>query len=118
MSRAYDLFSNGTESETTAMDRQLYFRELFRLQGGLVELQDWIIHEKLKVVVIFEGRDAAGVRAAIASPTRISTRTTTASTGRLLGCHARRHSGTPDIANRDVDSSTWRTSRTPMVAVP
>ena len=31
-----------------------------RLQGELVKLQDWIVHEKLKVVVIFEGRDAAG----------------------------------------------------------
>jgi polyphosphate kinase 2 len=43
-----------------AIDRNLYFRELFRLQGELVKLQDWIVHEKLKVVVIFEGRDAAG----------------------------------------------------------
>jgi polyphosphate kinase 2 len=43
-----------------AIDRKLYFRELFRLQGELVKLQDWIVHEKLKVVVIFEGRDAAG----------------------------------------------------------
>jgi polyphosphate kinase len=43
-----------------ALDRKLYFRELFRLQGELVELQDWVVHEKLKVVVIFEGRDAAG----------------------------------------------------------
>jgi polyphosphate kinase len=47
-------------SKQAAMDRKLYFRELFRLQGELVKLQDWIVHEKLKVVVIFEGRDAAG----------------------------------------------------------
>ncbi len=40
--------------------RQTYFRELFRLQGELVKLQDWVVHRKLKVVVIFEGRDAAG----------------------------------------------------------
>ena len=40
--------------------RQLYFRELFRLQGELVKLQSWVVHEKLKVVVLFEGRDAAG----------------------------------------------------------
>ena len=38
----------------------LYFKELFRLQGELVKLQDWVQHHKLKVVVIFEGRDAAG----------------------------------------------------------
>jgi len=41
-------------------DRHLYFRELFRLQHELVKLQDWVAHKKLKVVVLFEGRDAAG----------------------------------------------------------
>src|SRR6188472_2778009 len=43
-----------------AIDRRLYFRELLRLQGELVKLQDWVQTNKLKVVVIFEGRDAAG----------------------------------------------------------
>jgi polyphosphate kinase len=42
------------------LDRRVYFKELLRLQGELVKLQDWIVHHKLKVVVIFEGRDAAG----------------------------------------------------------
>jgi polyphosphate kinase 2 len=42
------------------MDRKVYFHELFRLQGELVKLQDWVVHKKLKLVVIFEGRDAAG----------------------------------------------------------
>jgi polyphosphate kinase 2 len=42
------------------IDRQLYFRELFRLQAQLVELQDWVTHTGYKLVVIFEGRDAAG----------------------------------------------------------
>ena len=37
-----------------------YERELARLQEELVRLQRWIRHEGLKVVVIFEGRDAAG----------------------------------------------------------
>jgi polyphosphate kinase 2 len=41
-------------------ERERYFGELFRLQGELVKLQDWVVHEKLKLVVIFEGRDAAG----------------------------------------------------------
>jgi polyphosphate kinase 2 len=41
-------------------ERNAYFRELFRLQGELVKLQDWVVHNKLKVVVLFEGRDAAG----------------------------------------------------------
>jgi polyphosphate kinase 2 len=42
------------------LDRQLYFKELLRLQGELVKLQDWVQQQKLKVVVIFEGRDSAG----------------------------------------------------------
>ena len=40
--------------------RQRYFRELFRLQGELVKLQDWVVATGHKVVIIFEGRDAAG----------------------------------------------------------
>jgi len=40
--------------------RQRYFRELFRLQGELVKLQDWVVATKHKVVILFEGRDAAG----------------------------------------------------------
>src|SRR6516162_10903697 len=43
-----------------SLDRRLYFKELFRLQGELVKLQDWVLRHKLKVVVLFEGRDAAG----------------------------------------------------------
>lgn len=38
----------------------VYEKELFRLQVELVKLQEWIKHKGLKVVVIFEGRDAAG----------------------------------------------------------
>ncbi|MGE8318857.1 MAG: polyphosphate kinase 2 [Comamonas sp.] len=37
-----------------------YFRELVRLQGELVKLQDWVQHTGEKVVILFEGRDAAG----------------------------------------------------------
>ena len=40
--------------------RAAYFTELFRLQGELVKLQDWVQHSKQKVVILFEGRDAAG----------------------------------------------------------
>src|SRR5262252_6197664 len=46
--------------ERETIDRRFYFKELFRLQGELVKLQDWVLHHKLRVVVIFEGRDAAG----------------------------------------------------------
>jgi polyphosphate kinase 2 len=42
------------------LDRRRYFKELFRLQAELVKLQDWVVDQKLKVVVLFEGRDAAG----------------------------------------------------------
>ncbi len=42
------------------VDRGFYFKELFRLQRELVKLQDWVQTHKLKVVVLFEGRDAAG----------------------------------------------------------
>ncbi|MFN0219861.1 MAG: polyphosphate kinase 2 [Hyphomicrobium sp.] len=48
------------DSEAGLLDRQVYFRELFRLQRELVRLQDWVVHKGLKVVVVFEGRDAAG----------------------------------------------------------
>ncbi|MGE0579379.1 MAG: polyphosphate kinase 2 [Reyranella sp.] len=41
-------------------ERHRYFRELLRLQGELVKLQDWVVSQRLKVVVLFEGRDAAG----------------------------------------------------------
>lgn len=45
--------------------RRMYFRELFRLQGELVKLQDWVVHTGERIVVLFEGRDAAGKGGAI-----------------------------------------------------
>ncbi|MGI3744877.1 MAG: polyphosphate kinase 2 [Janthinobacterium lividum] len=53
------------EEVPKGIDRRLYFRELLRLQGELVKLQDWVVSQKLKVVVLFEGRDAAGKGGAI-----------------------------------------------------
>jgi len=50
----------GEHPDRLSLDRRIYFKELFRLQGELVKLQDWVIHQKLKVVILFEGRDAAG----------------------------------------------------------
>jgi polyphosphate kinase len=55
----------GDGPEIEGIDRNLYFKELFRLQGELVKLQDWVAYKKLKVVVLFEGRDAAGKGGAI-----------------------------------------------------
>ncbi|MBN9246466.1 polyphosphate kinase 2 [Hyphomicrobium sp.] len=48
------------DGEAGLLDRQVYFKELFRLQRELIKLQDWVVNTKAKVVVIFEGRDAAG----------------------------------------------------------
>ncbi len=42
------------------MKRKAYEKELARLNVELVKLQEWIRHKGLKVVVLFEGRDAAG----------------------------------------------------------
>jgi len=53
-----ELSAYRTDRDT--LDRKLYFKELLRLQGELVKLQDWVVDQKLKLVVIFEGRDAAG----------------------------------------------------------
>jgi len=58
------------DSETGDMaarhrERVQYFRELFRLQGELVKLQEWVAHTGQKVVILFEGRDAAGKGGAI-----------------------------------------------------
>ena len=47
-------------SEDEKNGRREYFRELFRLQAELVKLQDWVVHTGHKVVILFEGRDAAG----------------------------------------------------------
>ncbi|MBU4461129.1 MAG: polyphosphate kinase 2 [Verrucomicrobia bacterium] len=42
------------------LKRKFYEKELLRLQYELVRMQEWIRHKGLKVVVVFEGRDAAG----------------------------------------------------------
>jgi polyphosphate kinase len=49
----------------STLDRHTYFKELLRLQGELVRLQDWVRHAGLKMVVLFEGRDSAGKGGAI-----------------------------------------------------
>jgi len=53
--------SGNAASKATDRDfRHTYFRELFRLQTELVKLQDWVVKTGKKIVIIFEGRDAAG----------------------------------------------------------
>jgi polyphosphate kinase 2 len=45
--------------------RRDYFQQLFRLQAELVKLQDWVVASRKKVLILFEGRDAAGKGGAI-----------------------------------------------------
>ena len=53
----------GDDAATNAAqlgDRVRYFRELLRLQSELVMLQDWVVKTGHRMVILFEGRDAAG----------------------------------------------------------
>ncbi|GAA07179.1 polyphosphate kinase 2 [Acetobacter tropicalis] len=57
--------AGGATSAADRAFRRTYFRELIRLQGELVKLQDWVKATGHRLVVIFEGRDAAGKGGAI-----------------------------------------------------
>jgi polyphosphate kinase 2 (PPK2 family) len=63
---AHDAKESGPAEAHPALARprkisnKIYEAELAKLQIELVKLQEWIKHKGLKVVVIFEGRDAAG----------------------------------------------------------
>lgn len=48
------------KKDTRKIDKKVYNKELAKMQIELVKLQEWIKFKKLKVVVLFEGRDAAG----------------------------------------------------------
>ncbi len=52
--------SDVRSQEKKKLDKKFYEKELVKLQVELVKLQEWIKEKGLKVVVIFEGRDAAG----------------------------------------------------------
>ena len=59
----FEEIGEGALQPQTADDRarrRRYFTELLRLQGELVKLQDWVATNKHRVVILFEGRDAAG----------------------------------------------------------
>jgi polyphosphate kinase len=51
--------------QATKQYRLHYFHQLFRLQAELVKLQDWVVARGAKLVILFEGRDAAGKGGAI-----------------------------------------------------
>src|SRR3954447_22305706 len=48
------------DEATPRMKRKKYEKELRKLQAELCKLQEWVVQEGLRVIVVFEGRDAAG----------------------------------------------------------
>ena len=61
--------------EEQSLKRRKYEKELRRLQGELCKLQDWVKYKGLRVMVVFEGRDAAGKGGTIRAMTeRVSPR--------------------------------------------
>jgi polyphosphate kinase len=50
---------NGAQGGGT-LKRKKYEKELRKLQAKLCQLQDWVKHKGLRVIIVFEGRDAAG----------------------------------------------------------
>ena len=49
-----------TPPEKAKLTRREYEEELLKLQIELCKLQEWVRHKGLRIIVIFEGRDAAG----------------------------------------------------------
>jgi polyphosphate kinase 2 len=47
-------------NSTEKMKAKKYEKELRKLQGELCQLQEWVKHKGLRVIIVFEGRDAAG----------------------------------------------------------
>ena len=50
----------GTDGASTKLKRKAYEKQLRKLQVELCHLQEWVKAQKLKVIILFEGRDAAG----------------------------------------------------------
>jgi polyphosphate kinase 2 len=58
------------------LSRKVYEKELLKLQAKLCHLQEWVKHKGLRVIIVFEGRDAAGKGGTIKALTeRVSPRT-------------------------------------------
>src|SRR3954463_14088957 len=55
-----DTNGNGNGNGVTKLSRKKYEKTLRKLQAELCILQEWVKHEGLRVVMIFEGRDGAG----------------------------------------------------------
>ena len=52
--------SRAKPAGNSKMKRKAYEKELAKLQVGLCRLQDWVKYKGLRVIIVFEGRDAAG----------------------------------------------------------
>ena len=48
------------ERHPDALDSRTYLQSLIHLQAELIKLQEWVVHSREKIVVLFEGRDSAG----------------------------------------------------------
>lgn len=57
--------SSTKSNKPKKLDREAYEEELKRLQAELVELQQWVVETGARVVIVMEGRDAAGKGSAI-----------------------------------------------------
>jgi polyphosphate kinase 2 len=51
---------NSKENHNGKMKTKKYTKELRKLQGELCKLQEWIKYKRLRAIIVFEGRDAAG----------------------------------------------------------
>ena len=58
--RLNDLAPDPQNAPSSRLERKLYERELIRLQEELVKMQYWVKAEGFRLIVLFEGRDAAG----------------------------------------------------------
>lgn len=66
---------NSESNELRKMKGKKYMKELRKLQGELCHLQEWVKHKRLRAMIIFEGRDAAGKGGSIKAITeRVSPR--------------------------------------------
>lgn len=53
------------KKSSSKLSKKIYEKELFRLQTELCYLQRWVVEKGLRIIVLFEGRDAAGKGGAI-----------------------------------------------------
>jgi polyphosphate kinase 2 len=60
VSKKDDLYHDIVQEKREKFDRKEFEKELLKLDIELIKLQEWVKAQKLKVVVVFEGRDAAG----------------------------------------------------------